>query len=325
MIKLSFNLNVHLHWGEMFRRKSKTPKCDRLLATVLNETLGQLDSVRGKSTMDNYRTAVRSFLGYAGEQTRLGNFNQQLVEGYQQWLQDKGISMNTISCYMRSLRSLLIHSGIAGSYRDCFKGVFVGKTKTDKRSIPLEYIRRLYDLSLPEGSKMQLARDLFLFSFYALGMPFIDLSFMRKTDIKDGYIVYRRHKTGQLVKVRIEPPMQRIICRYHVAQSLYVFPILSTEERRQAYREYERARTCYNYYLHRLSLYAKLPCNLTSYVVRHSWASQAYKSNVDLSVISKALGHTSPATTLVYIREIDDFRIENANYEIIRQLETMKL
>ena len=73
--------------------------------------------------------------------------------------------------------------------------------------------------------------------------------------------------------------------------------------------------------VHRLSFKAGLRHSLTSYVARHSWASMAYTSNVDLSVISKALGHTSPKTTLTYIREIDDCRIDEANVAIISQLE----
>ena len=128
-----------------------------------------------------------------------------------------------------------------------------------------------------------------------------------------------------MVKVRVEPPMQRILNRYNAAHGPYVFPILTTEDRQKSYIEYEKARTRYNYYLHRLSKIAQLQCNLTSYVVRHSWASHAYKSNVELSVISKALGHTSPNTTLIYIREIGDERIEQANYDIIRQVKDKKV
>ena len=324
MIKLSIHFDIHFHWRGLSKLKNKHFTNSRLLSEVLSRALGQLEMARSKSTMDNYRTALRSFLTYAGENVRESDFNQQLVEGYQQWLYNRGVSMNAASCYMRSLRALLTHSKEIKWDSDCFKTVFVGKTKTDKRSIPIEEIRRLHDLSLPEGSKLQFVRDMFLFCFYSLGMPFVDLSFLRKSDIKDGYITYHRHKTGQMVKVRIEPPMQCIINRYSVEHSNYVFPILTTEDRQQSYLEYEKARASYNYYLHRLSERAQLECNLTSYVVRHSWASHAYKTNVDLSVISKALGHTSTDTTLIYIREIDDKRIECANLEIIRDVEDAK-
>ena len=60
--------------------------------------------------------------------------------------------------------------------------------------------------------------------------------------------------------------------------------------------------------------------HLTSYVARHSWASLAYQHNVDLPVISKAMGHTSTKTTLVYIREIDDTRIDSANHKMLEEM-----
>ena len=65
---------------------------------------------------------------------------------------------------------------------------------------------------------------------------------------------------------------------------------------------------------------AKTSGTLTSYVVRHTWASLAYSSNVELSVISKALGHANTKTTLVYIREIDDKQVADANRMIINSV-----
>ena len=53
----------------------------------------------------------------------------------------------------------------------------------------------------------------------------------------------------------------------------------------------------------------------------NSWASAAYDDNVDLPVISKALGHTNPQNTLIYLQQIDDLRIQKANR---RLLENMK-
>ena len=81
--------------------------------------------------------------------------------------------------------------------------------------------------------------------------------------------------------------------------------------------EYEAVRDIYNRQLRRLSKMAGLSRKLTSYVARHSWASMAYSQNVDLSVISKALGHTNSKTTMVYIREIDDNRIDKANHQLL--------
>jgi len=178
----------------------------------------------------------------------------------------------------------------------------------------------LRHILLPPSSPLAFSRDIFLFSFYALGMPFVDVAFLQKQQCKDGYIVYDRHKTGQRVRVRIEPLMQQIIDRYSREDSIYVFPILSASDRDAREKEYESVRSRYNRHLRKLGEMMGLGRRLTSYVARHSWASIAYHANVDLSVISKALGHSSPNTTLTYIREIDDNRIDMANKELLDRL-----
>ena len=114
--------------------------------------------------------------------------------------------------------------------------------------------------------------------------------------------------------------MQQIIDRYSREDSIYVFPILTASDRDAREKEYESVRSRYNRHLRKLGEMMGLGRRLTSYVARHSWASIAYHANVDLSVISKALGHTSPNTTLTYIREIDDNRIDMANKELLDRL-----
>ena len=83
---------------------------------------------------------------------------------------------------------------------------------------------------------------------------------------------------------------------------------------------YVKALRAYNRHLHRLQKMVRLDCNITSYVVRHTWASLAYDSNVELAVISSALGHTNPNTTRIYIRDIDNRRLAEANCKVLGRI-----
>ena len=85
----------------------------------------------------------------------------------------------------------------------------------------------------------------------------------------------------------------------------------------QAYLQYQNKLNSYNRLLKKLSSLAGLNVNLSSYVVRHTWASLAYSSNVELNVISKALGHTNTNTTQIYIRELEDYRLKDANHIVL--------
>lgn len=314
MIKVVFNFSIRIyHEGQKKEKNKKRKHRGPKFLDIVDNTIKTLLATRGKSTIDNYRTAIASFVRYAGTNVSVGDISKQMVEGWQLWLKEQGVKLNTISCYMRSLRSIINLSDMPSIVSNAFNTVFTGNLKTDKRSMSTSDLQKLRTIQLPKGSSLCFARDLFLFCVYALGMPFVDVAFLRKKQIVNGYIEYQRHKTRQPIRVKIEPQMQRIIKRYSLPDSAYVFPILT----RGSMKEYETARNRYNRHLRQISKIAGLRRSLTSYVARHSWASMAYSNNVDLAVISKALGHSNTETTMVYIREIDDNRIDMANHKLL--------
>jgi integrase len=274
----------------------------------------KMKGTRSESTLANYSTAIRSldiFLRNHPTQTLL---DEQLLSAYQFWLQQKGICLNTVSCYIRSLRS--IYNLLVGNTL-IFNNAFTGGTRTRKRSLSVEDVKKLKALRLKGMPQLEMARDLFLFSIYALGMPFVDMAFMKKENVQFDSIYYMRHKTNQPVFVPLEPCMKDIIRKYQHSDTAYLFPILTTTEQPQAYLQYQNKLNSYNRLLKKLSSLAGLNVNLSSYVVRHTWASLAYSSNVELNVISKALGHTNTNTTQIYIRELEDYRLKDANHVVL--------
>ena len=275
------------------------------------------------STAKNYRTAIRSLSRFLqGQQLTVKDISPELMTDYAQWLRQQGISMNTVSCYLRSLRA--IYNKVVKQYdledRKPFKDLFTGHAKTVKRSATGDDIKRLQAMILPKHSALQLSRDIFLFSLYAQGMPFVDVAFLRKEQIRDGLIVYERHKTGQQIVVKIEGCIQEIINRYSSADSDFVFPIITAHRPAQAYKQYQSSLRNYNRNLHKLEKLAGLKRGLTSYVVRHTWASVAYDTNVDLAVIASALGHTNTNTTRIYIRDINNRRLAEANHKVLGRI-----
>ena len=276
------------------------------------------DCTASRSTRENYMTALRSLHRYLGTDLPLDRIDAPLIQGYERWLLDQGVCPNSTSCYVRSLRAVL--GRVAATHKidigQAFKSVFTGRASTSKRSITLKTVRQLIGVQLADGSSMELARDIFLFCLYASGMPFVDAAFLRRSHIADGKIVYHRHKTGTRITVIILPCMQQIIDRYATTDREYVFPILQTIEPQAAYTEYLSKLNWYNRVLKQIAKAAGIGQSLTGYQARHTWATTAYHSNVELPVISRALGHTNPQTTLTYLREIDDCQLDNASRRV---------
>ena len=284
-------------------------------------------------TAGNYLTAARSWTQFMGkEDWCFAEMTSETLDAYQRWLGERDICLNTISAYMRALR-VMFHRAMENDGHECidnpFAKVFTGRAKTTKRSITQTEILQLHALQLEPSSTLAWARDIFLFSFYAMGMPFVDIAYLKKNQLKDGYIRYARHKTGQRIQVALLPAMLDIIRRYEREDSEYAFPILTSDSPQSSQQTssseslhhlYQCRLRQYNYSLHRLSERLCLPRHLTSYVVRHSWASIAYQHHVDIGLIGKALGHTKSSTTLLYIKSLTDPDLATANQSLMQEL-----
>lgn len=283
-------------------------------------------AARGVSpaTGRNYLTAVRAFLLHAGvPDLPVAAVDAAAVRDFERRLLRRGISANTSSCYLRSLRAVCNKAAPAcrRSVAAAFEGAFTGNVPAAKRSVGTDGIGRLRSLDTGSDARMRLTLDLFLFSFYAQGMPLADMASLRRSQMADGVIVYRRRKTGRTVRLRIEPCMAAIISRYCRTEDGLVFPILrETDGEEAGRRRFGSFLRSHNRRLKRVARLAGIDAPLTSYTPRHSWASIAYARNVDLPVISKALGHAHTRTTLAYIREIDDRRVEQANRKVLESI-----
>ena len=271
------------------------------------------------STVDNYLTAIRSFIKFQeGKDLPLSLITADIVRQYELWLQKENIRPNTSSCYMRSLRAIYNKAVRRRRIknRHPFCRAFTGNDKTTKRSIGKDDILKIRGLQVAEKDvSLEFSRNLFLFSFYAMGMPFVDMAHLKKNQIKNGWLTYRRRKTGKIIRVHIESCMTVILEKYANMGGEYVFPIISSKSITDAQRHHNVSLKLakYNRDLKKIAKDAGISVSLSSYVARHSWASIAYKESVDLPIISKALGHTDTATTRIYISEIDDERVEKAN------------
>lgn len=104
-----------------------------------------------------------------------------------------------------------------------FTNVYTGIDKTEKRAIDEDIIEKLYHLELSEMPILDKVRDLFVFSFCARAMSYVDVAYLKKKDIRNGYIVYRRSKTKQLMSVKVEMIMKTIIEKYQTDDNEYVF------------------------------------------------------------------------------------------------------
>ena len=295
---------------------------ENTLFRFMEDVIGRLRQLKHVGTAKNYHAALGSFKRFRdNEDITLDAIDQITMEDYQAYLKSTGLSSNSISFYMRILRAVYNRAVEQELTRDCkpFRTVFTGTEKTLKRAISINDIKQIKNLDLSLKPNIEFARDLFLFLFFCRGMSFIDAVFLKKTDIQNGVLTYRRHKTNQVLHIKIIKPIKELIDRYSNNDSPYLLPIIDcsvSDERKQ----YETALRRINNNLKIIADMVKLPVTLTTYVTRHTWATIAKSKNVPINVISDALGHDSIATTQIYLASIDASVIDRVNDLIIKDL-----
>lgn len=243
------------------------------------------------------------------------------MEEYEGWLKMNGACMNTVSFYMRTLRAAYNIAAERGLtvVNDPFKNVYTGIEETIKRAVPLRVVSRIYHLDLTDAPELDYARNLFIFSFFMRGMSFVDMCNLRKSDLMDGVLSYRRQKTGQLMQVKWEKLMQQLLDKFPKTGSPYLLPII-TNEIEDKKKQCDNALRKENRNLKAIGRMIGLNVPLTTYVARHSWASIARSQNISISAISEALGHISVNTTKIYITSLDTSIIDRANRKVLQAL-----
>ena len=290
----------------------------------LHEQATKKEQMKRLGTARTYGNAYRRFKAFREDvDLTFDELTPDMIECYEAWLIDRRLKQNSIRCYLRTLNTLLCKAVAEGllSNRNLFSRVRLSYVKTTKRAVSEKELKVIANLELPEHSTMALARDIFMFSFYMRGMPFVDIAYLRKTDLKNGMWTYCRRKTNQCLMLELEKAQQKILDRYahQTENGPYLLPIINKEDGTE-YLQYQRMQTNINRALKKIGEMAELKMPLTTYVARHTWASVARDMNIPISIISEGMGHNSIKTTQVYLNSIDISRINEANKRIIKRI-----
>lgn len=296
-----------------------------------------MKSVIEKLTLDKKRPAVHtynatqnSFAEFSGgtgieEMPVTEVFTAGKLKEYETWLRSRNASWNTVSTYMRVLKAVynrLVEDEYLSFDAKLFDDVYTKVEAQTKRSLTEEQMNTLLRTDfekLPEDIQNALAY--FLLMFLLRGMPFIDMAYIRKQDLKGSCITYCRHKTGKKMVVRIPKEANVLFekCRNKKADSGYLFPILdeTAENDKKLYENYRQALRTFNRKLARMAALLLPGAGISSYTARHTWATLAFYSGIPIGIISKALGHSSIKVTETYLKPFDNEKVDAANDELI--------
>lgn len=309
---------------------------NRYVRTFMLTLIDELQQQGKHGTASTYKSTLTIFEKFAGNiKYQFDHLNESLLTKFENYMQLVPLQRNTITFYLRTLRAVYNKAkrkGCVTKDNNPFNGLSFRIYKTRKLAVSAVTLKKVAEADFNRKNHMNETRDLFMFSFYTRGMSFVDMAYLKRDDIRDGIIRYKRHKTGQLFSVRITKPLQEIIDKYADC-SPWVLPVMKDCTSRPAipdaiplesspqhlHKRYKLALSRYLFHLGEISERLETDKKLTFNVARHSWATLARTRGIPVAVISESLGHTSEKTTNIYLDELDARELDRAN-EIVTQL-----
>jgi integrase/recombinase XerD len=307
------------------RKKIKSNNIESCFFSFADELIADLKASHRNGTAKSYQDVadmLRKFRGNAKLPFSIITYSfLTKLEGYHL---AKGNGLNGLSTYMRSIRAIYnkaIKAGIIAKETYPFEAYKIRTVPTEKRALDWEYLKKIIDASVGPDHPLFHTRNYFLASYMMYGMNFTDMAFLRKEDITNGRIQYRRRKTSKLYDIKITPALETILSFYTVSESRYVFPILKRESPELNFKDIMWARKRYNKKLKALATQCGIESTLTSYVSRHSFATQAMMLDIPLNAISSMLGHSSLKTTQIYLKSLPANILDDYNAKMMEQLD----
>ncbi len=275
---------------------------------------------------ENYRTALNVIKRFSnGKDLHFEDINYKWLYDFEAFHYARGNSPVSLSVYLRSIRSLfnkaIKHNIVEESYYPFGRNKYtIPSGPSRKRAISKEDIIKIENLELLEGSYLWHARNYFLFSFYTMGMNWCDMAHLKMRNIINGRIEYIRlktkRKTAKAFSIKINSKIQNILSYYtqNKSDENFIFPIIKRTNSPFIIREDTKNHLKrYNKNLKLIGNLCGIKEKLTSYVSRHSRATLAKKSGIEIGIISDALGHQDTVVTRTYLDSFGSEEIDNAN------------
>lgn len=252
-----------------------------------------------------------------------------LLDKYEVYLRSNNNIDSGVAVKMRAIRALYndaIKKGYASKEYYPFDAYKVSKLKGkgNKRALSIENVHKIIDLDITKYPKFIDTRNYFAFSYYTRGMNFNDMMKLTWDNIVDDKIIYIRAKTKSRFIIKILDPVKQILEYYknQMRETRYVFPIILKEDSTPIQLEYRKEKTLkkFNKDLNEIATICEIKDKITSYVARHSFATNLKQSGVSTDIISEAMGHQNLSITQAYLKELENDVIDGAMETLLQKV-----
>lgn len=186
-----------------------------------------------RSTSRNLKSSIANLEKFYGDKAiDFQDIDAKFIKNYEFFLFNSNISDDTVSFYLRTFKMILNHANEDGlinystTWFDSINTNAYSRTeRTIQRALDVSLIKKIAQLDLADNPKLDLARDLFMFSFYMQGMELSDILNLKKENIVNGCLVFSRRKVGQKKSIPLTGKSMAIIAKHFDDRDDSLFPM----------------------------------------------------------------------------------------------------
>lgn len=252
---------------------------------------------------------IRDFLD--ASDITFAEMNTTFLKRFMAWLKgEKGVSDRTVANYLVMIRTIF-NQAIAANivdrkYYPFGKGKIVIRFPDSlKIGLTPEEVKAIEDLELPQGSILNHARNLWLFSFYFAGMRISDVLRLKWSDFQNDRLYYAMGKNDKGGSLKVPEKALAILNYYKRENPVHnlVFPDLeNVEDITKTYdvqRRINQKLSKIDKALPNVAKEAKITKKLTMHIARHTFGNISGEK-IPIQMLQKLYRHTSITTTIGY-------------------------
>jgi integrase/recombinase XerD len=310
----------------MSTRKSKENK----VFTQFEELINELKATERIGTAISYNCASVSLKKFTGDkEVPFEYFTKSKLNQYKIWMQtgDNTCSDTTVGMYLRALRTLFNRvigkTGITTYYPfgKSKESYSIPKGKGRKIALNKPELQKIFDFNLTQKHPYSFYLDMWKLMYLMGGPNPTDVCMLRESNIKNGFIYFFRQKTKRTsidpkeIQVPYSDQVKEIIVRWQKPETKdpYLIPVVNDSmtaiQRKSVIKRFVKmVNTAMKHVGGKLEIDQKI----TSYVARHSIATQLLRSGASVKLIGDQLGHQDTKTTQGYLDGFEDEQIKEA-------------
>lgn len=299
-------------------KRSDTPTLYQLFDEKAKSPLIKLKTVKA------YKDTKRSLQRFHPQEPSIEKVNTEFLEQYSVHLRNRGSNDGGVKFFMTHLKAIWNQAEKAGyvaKEKNPFHHFKISRFrgKPQKKALKKEEMKAFRDVDLESRPDLIDSHNYAMVSYYCRGINFIDLMLLRKENLDGDILTYTRSKTQKQYTLELLEPAKRIVGNYINRSNYYLFPILSENTISPLQLENRRQKMLkkYNSDLKEIAEEAGIKKSVTSYTIRHTYATILKFNGVTTDIISESMGHSNPRVTQNYLDDFGNDLINNEHKKLL--------